>query len=64
MRAGRKLDYGEALFALILGSSYGIVIEVLQKYIPGRDACMNDVMYNILGALIGILIGRWILWRR
>ena len=64
LRAGRKLDYGEALFALILGGCYGIVIEVLQRYVPGRDPCMNDAMYNILGALIGILIGRWILWQR
>ena len=46
-----------ALFAL----TCTFVIEMLQFWIPGRDASARDIAANFAGGLAGILIGRY--WR-
>lgn len=51
-------------FTLIFVSCYGILIEILQGFIPGRHACVVDAVFNILGAAAGILTGRIFLWRK
>ncbi len=52
------------LFTLILGSGYGIVMELMQRFIPGREASAGDVAANITGVVFGILLGRMMLWRK
>lgn len=51
------------VFTLILAGGYGIVMELLQLYVPGREANLVDVVFNLLGVIIGILLGRT-LWRK
>lgn len=48
----------EASFTLILAGGYGTLIELMQHFIPGRDSSIFDALINILGAVIGIIIGR------
>jgi VanZ family protein len=58
--AGRRIP----LFALILTFSYGILMELLQCLIPGRDASLLDIVFNFGGASSGILLGKVIKWRK
>jgi VanZ family protein len=43
-------------FSLCIG--YGIMIEFIQIYIPGRSFSVYDMMANTLGVLMGFLIFR------
>ena len=52
------------LFTLISGSAYGIVLELLQHFVPGRDAAAGDVVANIAGIIFGILLGKIIVWQK
>ncbi|MBD3295918.1 MAG: hypothetical protein GF392_00950 [Candidatus Omnitrophica bacterium] len=52
------------LFALILTFSYGILMELLQCLIPGRDASLMDILFNFGGAALGTMLGKVILWRK
>jgi VanZ family protein len=40
--------------SLILCSVYGIVLELIQSFIPGRSGGMDDVFVNLAGASLGI----------
>jgi VanZ family protein len=42
-----------AIFLVIL---YGIIIECLQSFIPGRFPSYNDIIANSLGTLSGLII--------
>ena len=48
-----------ALFALILADGYGIVLELIQGFIPGREASVGDIMANTAGIVLGIILGRF-----
>ena len=52
------------LFTLILCSVYGILFELVQRFVPGREPELGDAAANILGIILGILIGRKIRWLR
>lgn len=39
--------------SLISGISYGIVIEIIQQFIPGRSFELADIIANTLGCAIG-----------
>ena len=52
------------LFTLILGTGYGIVMELMQRFIPGRDASVGDAVFDVAGMVFGIILGRFILWRK
>src|SRR6478752_3314982 len=41
--------------AVIYSISYGIFIELIQNFVPGRSCSIYDVIANSLGALIGYL---------
>lgn len=51
------------IFTLGFGIIFGAIIEQLQfEFIPGRNKELLDLIFNILGVLVGILIyNRWIL---
>ncbi|MFH1412332.1 MAG: VanZ family protein [Candidatus Omnitrophota bacterium] len=53
-----------AVIALILGCVYGIVMELIQLFIPGREADIRDVIFNLIGATAGVILGRSMLWRK
>ncbi len=40
----------------IISIGFGILIEFFQKYIPGRDPDILDVLADALGALFGIVL--------
>lgn len=56
--------YKIILFALILGSVYGIVMELSQRFVPGRVSSIYDVYANITGTIFGIILGWLLLWRK
>ena len=37
--------------------AFGVLVEVIQLYVPGRQARLLDVFLNGLGALLGCLLG-------
>lgn len=51
-------------FTLISGGGYGILMELVQWVIPGREASLYDVYANITGIVFGTIIGEVMLWRR
>ncbi|MDP8299974.1 MAG: VanZ family protein [Candidatus Tantalella remota] len=53
-----------ALFTLILGGGYGILMELVQRLVPGRDASMGDVGANVAGTVFGIILGRMVKWQK
>ncbi|MFC1480159.1 VanZ family protein [Candidatus Omnitrophota bacterium] len=46
-----------SLFTLILSGGYGIVMELIQQFVPGRDASLYDVVANAAGTIFGIILG-------
>jgi VanZ family protein len=52
-----EADYKYVL-ALILTLGYGLLDEWHQTFVPGRYGSLTDVGFNIIGALIGLLIYR------
>ncbi|MFH1837130.1 MAG: VanZ family protein [Candidatus Omnitrophota bacterium] len=52
------------LFALIFAIVYGIVMELIQRFIPGREMDVQDIIYNLIGAGFGAILGRSMLWRK
>lgn len=51
---------GVRLFAgsLLITLGYGVFDEFHQYFVPGRYASLNDLLLNLTGALIGLLIYR------
>lgn len=48
-------------FLVVFLLGYGMLIEMLQAFIPGRDACVEDVVADAIGillALFAVLIAR------
>jgi VanZ family protein len=58
------LRENHVLFTLISGSAYGIVLELIQRFVPGRDMAAGDVVANIAGIVLGILLGKIIVWQK
>ncbi len=52
------------IFTLILSGMYGILMELLQIFVPGRCACFSDLLADFCGVLAGLILGRVVLWRR
>lgn len=52
LRAGRRRVW----IVLVAMLGYGILIELVQSQIPGRDADVRDVAADMVGAFIGVLL--------
>ncbi|MBD3426376.1 MAG: hypothetical protein GF409_03980 [Candidatus Omnitrophica bacterium] len=63
-RSGRSFSTKNILLTLILGGVYGILMELVQRYVPGRDANPGDLAANIGGIVFGILLGKLVLWQK
>ncbi len=52
-----KFPYGRYAWYFIIGCLYGIAMEYVQKYfIPNRDFDLYDILADIAGAFLGLLI--------
>jgi hypothetical protein len=49
---------------LILGLSFGLVLEIGQAFIPDRSADISDAISAGLGAVAGWALWRWGEWTR
>ncbi len=43
---------------MLLALLFAVVLQLLQLYLPSRDANLTDIIWNLLGTAIGILIAR------
>lgn len=56
INAGLLLDRKKWLVMLFVCALYGLLLEYLQGFVPGRSVTIYDVYANTLGVLIGWLI--------
>ncbi|MBU1850895.1 MAG: VanZ family protein [Candidatus Omnitrophica bacterium] len=52
------------LFTLIIAGLYGILMELCQFFVPGRDPSLGDVAANIGGVVFGMMIGKVMICRK
>ena len=64
LTAERRITWPLLLTALLLSSLYGISDEIHQYFVPGRHARIADVLFDTGGAIVMILLLRWIEWLR
>lgn len=48
------------LVTIVLATGYGIAVEILQNYVPGRTSDLIDVFFNFIGALSGVYLFRFL----
>ena len=46
------------VLTLVLGSGISLGVELTQVYLPTRDSSASDLVFNLLGTLVGIVILR------
>ena len=63
-RTGRDLGLENILLTLILAGGYGILMELVQRLVPGRQASMGDVAANVAGIVFGIVLGKILIWQK
>ena len=51
-----------SLFTLILAGGYGILMELTQLYVPGRSACVYDMMADLAGVTVGVILAKVVLY--
>lgn len=52
----RKLDNQKKLNAFFISVVYGIILESLQYFVPGRMVDIYDLLANTLGAIVGVIL--------
>ncbi len=57
VRASRMREHEYLLWCWIYATSYGLLIELLQAFIPWRSAELGDVFANTIGAALGVWVG-------
>jgi len=62
--AGKILNIKIGLFTLILAGGYGILLELVQCFVPERCASVSDIIFNFAGVVFGITVGKFVLWRK
>ncbi|MEM5832319.1 MAG: VanZ family protein, partial [Candidatus Aenigmatarchaeota archaeon] len=48
------------LFSFIICSSYGVINEIYQIFIPNKFFSFSDIIANSIGSLIGILVFKFL----
>ena len=48
--------YRNYLFTIILGGTISLAIELMQVYLPTRSSSLTDLICNILGTILGVII--------
>jgi VanZ family protein len=63
-QAQQSRRWRACVFAVAVGATISLVIEVTQAFIPARDSSMVDVICNTGGAVLGagflVLVSRWL----
>ena len=52
------------LFTLIIAGLYGILMELFQLFVPGREPSLGDWVADLGGAVVGMTIGRMKICRK
>uniref|UniRef100_UPI004047ABAA VanZ family protein n=1 Tax=Roseivirga sp. TaxID=1964215 RepID=UPI004047ABAA len=52
----KKLDNQKKLNAFFISVVYGIVLESLQYFVPGRMVDIYDLLANTVGAIVGVIL--------
>ena len=67
-RAPQPWSWQTAGWAVLLVAVYAASDEFHQRFVPGREASVHDVMIDTTGAVLGLLLlwaaGRWCRWWR
>ena len=58
IRAGRLKERDYLILAWIYAASYGLLIEVIQGFLPWRSADWADALANAIGAAAGVWTGQ------
>jgi hypothetical protein len=58
-----RVPVARAIGACAIASVYGVFDEWHQSFVPGRDASLTDVTFDVAGAVLGIWLAAWILSR-
>ena len=58
VRASRMMEADYFLWAWMYATGYGVLVEVLQMFLPWRSASIMDALMNAAGAALGVWIGR------
>ena len=62
LRNGDGLPSKSHVFLIaMLGGGTSLIIELLQFYLPSRTSQLTDVIFNIIGTILGVYLLRWIL---
>jgi VanZ family protein len=64
IRAGRLAERDYLWMAWIYAASYGWLMELVQLLVPWRSADWLDAVMNMLGAALGVWLGRRLPRRR
>jgi VanZ family protein len=51
------------LTVVSFAAAYGMLDELHQSFVPGRDSSLKDVAFDIAGASAAALLVRWLAWR-
>ncbi|MGE0083146.1 MAG: VanZ family protein [Desulfococcaceae bacterium] len=54
----QKIVRNTAFYVFASASGYGIVNELLQVFVPGRFFSVLDILFNVMGVLLGIMLFR------
>ena len=54
----------KVLFMLILAGGYGILMELVQWFIPNRVPSIWDVVANVAGILTGMMVMKGRIWQK
>jgi len=58
-KTGRWMPLERFLLTVSLSALYGLLLEALQAFVPGRSASAMDAVANTLGAIVGAALLLW-----
>ena len=58
-RTGRWVPVERFLLTVSLSALYGLLLEAMQAFVPGRTASALDAVANTLGAVVGAALLLW-----
>lgn len=53
-----------AFFSIIAATAYGIAMEVAQSFLPYRSFSVEDMLVNLAGALVFVLVLKLLGWQK
>jgi hypothetical protein len=60
LRAWPLKPIEQVIFALLVAAAYGVFDEWHQSFVPGRYSSLTDVMLDVIGILLGLMLAIWI----